>query len=219
MLYPVNRASAEVLDRIAAAPRLGDVNFEWTRGWEEDRDRKLGFFESRSAIPGQWDDVILHGPPPNGSHPSGKAAESNDAKASARLLDYRPRGDQRGLHSTHQLPGRSRPTSTSLRIRNGSAPSSDHFRLAWRAWPVLATCDASFSVIPAGTVSFLSLLSLTSSDPADLAVTAGFTGSVVETSMIKVTGVRAHQDVTLLAKFPMSATTASSASSSYAPYG
>ncbi|MDJ0001064.1 type II restriction endonuclease subunit M, partial [Rhodococcus ruber] len=34
MLYPVNRASAEVLDKIAAAPRLGNRSFEWTRGWE-----------------------------------------------------------------------------------------------------------------------------------------------------------------------------------------
>lgn len=62
MLYPVNRASAEVLNKIAAAPRLGEINFEWTRGWEEDRDRKLGYFESASDVPDRWEDVILQGP-------------------------------------------------------------------------------------------------------------------------------------------------------------
>ena len=62
MLYPVNRASAEVLDKIAAAPRLGDIGFEWTCGWDETTDRKLGFFKSASAVPGRWEDVILQGP-------------------------------------------------------------------------------------------------------------------------------------------------------------
>lgn len=62
MLYPVNRASAEVLDKIAAAPRLGDIAFEWTRGWEEDRDRRLGYFQSQSAVPDDWANVILQGP-------------------------------------------------------------------------------------------------------------------------------------------------------------
>ncbi|MCW2685864.1 MAG: restriction endonuclease subunit, partial [Mycobacterium sp.] len=51
MLYPVNRASAEVLDKIAAAPRLGEMAFEWTAGWHESADRKLGLFRSESAVP------------------------------------------------------------------------------------------------------------------------------------------------------------------------
>ena len=50
MVYPVNRASAEVLDKIAAAPRIGDVDFEWTRGWEEPRDRNLGYFVVNSNV-------------------------------------------------------------------------------------------------------------------------------------------------------------------------
>ncbi|CAJ1581871.1 Eco57I restriction-modification methylase domain-containing protein [[Mycobacterium] wendilense] len=62
MLYPVNRASAKVLERIAAAPRLGEVGFEWTRGWEEPGDRDLGFYKSASAVADRWEDVILQGP-------------------------------------------------------------------------------------------------------------------------------------------------------------
>nr|WP_232491077.1 DNA methyltransferase [Mycobacterium dioxanotrophicus] len=62
MLYPVNRPSADVLDKIAAARRLGNIDFEWTAGWHETADRKLGFFESASAVPDRWEDVILQGP-------------------------------------------------------------------------------------------------------------------------------------------------------------
>ena len=42
--------------------RLGDVGFEWTLGWHETGDRKRGFFESASAVPDRWEDVILQGP-------------------------------------------------------------------------------------------------------------------------------------------------------------
>lgn len=62
MLYPVNLASAEVLDKIATASRLGDIDFEWTAGWHESADRKLGYFKSESAVPERWEVVILQGP-------------------------------------------------------------------------------------------------------------------------------------------------------------
>lgn len=62
MLYPVNRSSAAVLDKVAAVARLGDIGFEWTFGWNETTDRALGFFRSGSAVVDHWRDVILQGP-------------------------------------------------------------------------------------------------------------------------------------------------------------
>jgi hypothetical protein len=62
MLYPVNRASAHVLDKIAEAPRLGSIDFLWTAGWNETTDRRAGYFEQRFAKPSSWTDVILQGP-------------------------------------------------------------------------------------------------------------------------------------------------------------
>ena len=62
MLYPVNRASADVLEKIAAAPRLGGLEFEWTAGWHESADRKLGFFESANRFQTCWEIVDLAGP-------------------------------------------------------------------------------------------------------------------------------------------------------------
>ena len=51
-----------MLNKIAAAPRLGEIDFEWTAGWHETADRKRGFFESASAVPDRWEEVILQGP-------------------------------------------------------------------------------------------------------------------------------------------------------------
>lgn len=62
MLYPVNRPSARVLDKIAAEPRLGGIDIDWTTGWHETGDRKRGLFELASAVPERLEDVILQGP-------------------------------------------------------------------------------------------------------------------------------------------------------------
>lgn len=62
MIYPVNRASVEVLNKIASASRLGSVAFEWATGWHESADLKRGFFKASSAVPENWAQVILQGP-------------------------------------------------------------------------------------------------------------------------------------------------------------
>jgi hypothetical protein len=59
LLLPITTSSHLVLNKLAKAPRFGVVDFEWTRGWEEDVDRKAGYFVARSAVPSTWDDVIL----------------------------------------------------------------------------------------------------------------------------------------------------------------
>ena len=35
---------------------------QFSRGWDESRDRKKGYFESRWGVPQSWNDVILQGP-------------------------------------------------------------------------------------------------------------------------------------------------------------
>lgn len=62
MLLPITTSSQLVLNKLAGSPRFGALDFEWTRGWEEDVDRKAGYFVAASAIPSSLDDVILQGP-------------------------------------------------------------------------------------------------------------------------------------------------------------
>ena len=51
---PGEPGQRRVLDKIAAAPRLGDIVFDWTAGWHETGDRKLGYFRSESAVQADW---------------------------------------------------------------------------------------------------------------------------------------------------------------------
>ena len=62
MLYTLNRAVERVLATLATQPRVGSLDLEFSRGWDESIDRKKGFFTSRWGAPDSWDDVILQGP-------------------------------------------------------------------------------------------------------------------------------------------------------------
>ncbi|WP_344187323.1 Eco57I restriction-modification methylase domain-containing protein [Arthrobacter koreensis] len=62
MVYPVNRASSRVLEKLSKAPRVRDLGLQYSSGWNETTDRKKGYFEVGSAVPHSWDDVILQGP-------------------------------------------------------------------------------------------------------------------------------------------------------------
>lgn len=62
MVYPVNRASSRVLERLSKAPRVRELGLQYSSGWNETTDRKNGYFEVGSAVPGSWNDVILQGP-------------------------------------------------------------------------------------------------------------------------------------------------------------
>ena len=62
MVYTVNSSAAEVLATLSHQPRAGALDLQFSRGWDESRDRKKGYFESRWGVPQSWDDVILQGP-------------------------------------------------------------------------------------------------------------------------------------------------------------
>ena len=62
MVYALNRASAATLDKLASAPRIGDLGLRFSPGWHESADRKKGYFETEWGKPSSWDDVILQGP-------------------------------------------------------------------------------------------------------------------------------------------------------------
>lgn len=62
MVYPVNRASSRVLEKLSKAPRVRELGLQYSAGWHETADRKKGYFEVGSAVPESWDDVILQGP-------------------------------------------------------------------------------------------------------------------------------------------------------------
>ncbi|MFI5696754.1 class I SAM-dependent DNA methyltransferase [Kribbella sp. NPDC051586] len=62
MVYSVNRAAADVIKKLASAQRIESLRPEFSRGWDESRDRKSGIFGLHWGVSGSWVDVILQGP-------------------------------------------------------------------------------------------------------------------------------------------------------------
>ncbi|MEV6219603.1 DNA methyltransferase [Nocardia sp. NPDC051833] len=190
MLYPVNRASADVLNKIALAPRLSDVAFQWTRGWEEDRDRRLGFFESASAIPSTWDGAILQGPHLTVARPLFQ--QPNPTMRSAG--DYSPIDltsiPENFIPRTNYQPARPLPEYQTAYPKWNNEPSSSYFRLAWRRMADSATVRTLHSaIIPPGPSHVHPVLSAALPSNTDLVVAGGIWASIVADFMIKVAGV------------------------------
>ncbi|MFE6864508.1 Eco57I restriction-modification methylase domain-containing protein [Nocardia sp. NPDC057668] len=190
MLYPVNRASAEVLEKIAASPRLGDVGFEWTGGWHESGDRKLGYFESRSAVPDSWEEVILQGPHISVAcplyqqlNPTMRSNKDNTAINHELISDsFIPR-------TSYQIAKPLPEYRASYSKWNGE-PSSSFFRLAWREMCVSTNLRTLHSaIIPPGATHIHAVHSLTlGAGNRDLTLLAGVSHSLIADFMIKVIG-------------------------------
>lgn len=202
MLYPVNRASAEVLDKIAVVPRLGDCQFEWTAGWHESGDRKRGFYESASSVPDRWEGVILQGPHLTVATPLFKQPNvtmRNNLDTSEIDLDaigevFIPR--------TSYRPAKPFKEYIAAYPKWHHVPSSAYFRLAWRAMGQSANVRTLHSaIIPPGPAHVLGLFSLTTPDLIDIVRASAFTSSLAADFLIKVTGV-ANIKIGVLSKVP-----------------
>lgn len=62
MVYTVNSEAAEVLEKLASAPRIGQLGLQFSAGWHESADKKAGYFDTGWEHPDSWNDVILQGP-------------------------------------------------------------------------------------------------------------------------------------------------------------
>ncbi|MDS1116643.1 class I SAM-dependent DNA methyltransferase [Gordonia westfalica] len=190
MLYPINRASADVLNKIAAAPRLGSLQFEWTRGWEEDRDRKLGFFESTSSTPDRWENVILQGPhftvaTPLSKQPNTTGSTNRDYTE----LDLDGIGEDFIPRTNYQV---TKPYDDYIAAypKWHDEPSSSFFRLAWRRMADSATVRSLHSaVLPPGPTHVHLILSSSLKNPIDLASAAGIWASLAADFFVKAAGI------------------------------
>lgn len=190
MLYPVNRASAEVLDKIAAAPRLGDIEFDWTAGWHESADRKLGFFQSASAVPDRWEDVILQGPhltvaTPLFKQPNPTAKHQQDYTE----VDLESIAEEFIPRTNYQV---AKPYDEYIAAypKWHGEPSSSHFRLAWREMCDVATVRTLHTaLLPPGPTHVHAVHTFTLPGAnRKLAFMAGVSHSIVADFMVKAIG-------------------------------
>ncbi len=132
MVYTVNRATAAVLEKLAIAPRIGELNLQFSVGWNETIDRKKGRFDSEWGAPESWDSVILQGPHIHVGNPfykspnesmknnqdwTGVDLETLPADAIP-VTQYKPRGNLSTYDAAYGTWG-----DTSIR---------DYYRIGWR---------------------------------------------------------------------------------------
>ncbi len=190
MLYPVNRESAQVLDKIAAAPRLGEVAFEWSAGWHETADRKHGFFKSASAIPDRWEEVILQGPHLTVGTPLYKQPNQtmkNNLDTSE--IDLEAIGEDFIPRTSYQL---AKPYSEYITAYSkwGGHPSSQYFRLAWRRMGQPANVRTLHpAIVPPGPCHVNPVLSARVVDNLNTALAAGLWSSLPIDFFVKAAGV------------------------------
>lgn len=138
MVYAVNRSTAEVLDKVSSAPRIGNLGLEFSRGWDESIDRKKGRFDAEWGVPGSWEDAILQGPHFHVAVPAFKlpnATMRNNQDWTAVDLEtlgakelpatsYKPRGDRKVYDAAYTHWTREIVVGTDGRALDG-APAVD----------------------------------------------------------------------------------------------
>ena len=131
MVSTVNSAASRTLATLSTQPRIGSLNLQFSRGWDESIDRQKGRFIRRWGV-ASWDDAILQGPhlhvstplykQPNESMKSNKDWASTDLEAlpvdAQPITQYKPAGD--------------RATYDRLYTHWDGSSARDHYRIAWR---------------------------------------------------------------------------------------
>ncbi|MEB4616441.1 Eco57I restriction-modification methylase domain-containing protein [Leucobacter sp. M11] len=134
MVYAVNRSTAEVLEKISASPRLGQLDLQTSQGWNETTDFKAGLFKKEWGLPQSWNEAILQGPhifvgnpfykAPNPSMKNNKDWSAVDLETLAPdalpVTAYKPAAERQRYDVAYTHWGDDR------------VPARDHYRIAWR---------------------------------------------------------------------------------------
>lgn len=156
MVYPVNRASSRVLEKMSRAPRVRELELEYSRGWDESIDRKKGYFEAGPKVNDSWDDVILQGPHfsvgnPFSKQPREVVRSNNDwdeVDLEALPQDFVPRTYYQPAGNAEKYR---QDFGTWARPGGGRVPARQTYRMAWRLMAANAAYRTMYvSVLPPG---------------------------------------------------------------------
>jgi len=138
MVYAVNRATADVLAKLAKAPRIESLDLQFSLGWMENNATKAkGYYSARWGPAASWDDVILQGPhlyvgnpyykAPNETmrnHLDWTSVDLEDlAPDAVPITSYKPVGD-RARYDAAYTHWQTKP--------EGSVSARRFYRIAWR---------------------------------------------------------------------------------------
>lgn len=197
MMYTVNRSVEDVLQKLSATRRIGELELQFSPGWHEKNDRTKGYFEVKWGVPHSWDDVILQGPhlfvgtpiykSPNPTMRSKGDWSATDFEALADdaipATAYKPAGPRKRYDADY--------TSWHVTGKDGAVQTictRDCYRLAWRNMAANVTERTLIpAIIPRGAahVHGVSSAALPIENVDSLAVTAGTAASLISDFLIR----------------------------------
>ena len=194
MVYSVTREAEGVLRKLAAAPRIKELGFQYSAGWNETGDKKKGYFDTKWAVPTSGDDVILQGPHFSVANPFAKqpnptlknnldwseidleAIPPNFIPATA----YQPNrdgGDYDGQYAHQQFAGR-------------RASAREFYRFMWRMMAASTGFRTLYiSLIPPGFAHVHGVQSAALPDQPTVAITAATASSLLADFQTRSTGL------------------------------
>ena len=185
MVSTVNSTAARTLTALATQPRIGNLNLQFSTGWNETTDFQKGLF-SKEWGSASWDDVILQGPHLYVSTPLYKrpnesmrhnqdwvATDLETLPASAEpITQYKPAGD--------------RTTYDRLYTHWDGFPARDHYRIAWRRMaPLTGERTLASAIIPPGPAHIDGLFSAASSNVTDIPLIAATLSTLLSDLLIR----------------------------------
>ncbi|MEU7778803.1 class I SAM-dependent DNA methyltransferase [Micromonospora parva] len=192
MVYTANGSVARVLAKLSHAERISELSLQFSRGWDESRDRKNGRFATSWGTPNSWDDVIIQGPhlfvaTPMYKTPNKTMRHNQDWSATdfenlapnaVPVTAYKPVGSRYDYDHAY----------TNWGSEDDPKPARDFYRVAWRAMAA-NTGERTLipAVIPPGAahINGVFCVGLPAADPRLVPLVAGFAGSIVADMFVR----------------------------------
>jgi len=193
MVYAVNASTAAVLDKLSRSGRLGELDLEFSAGWNEKIHREKGYFETAWGAPSTWDDVILQGPHLHVATPLYKTPNKSMlhnldwaltdfetlAPDAIPVTAYKPIGDRYRYDCDY----------TEWGDPDDPKPARDYYRVAWRNMAANGNERTLFpALIPPGAAHVNAVVSLSRrDDPTALVSIAGMMSSLLSDFAVRAT--------------------------------
>ena len=191
MIYTVNTDAAAVLEKLAAAPRIRELDLQFSSGWHESGAKKAGYFDTGWAHPESWSDVILQGPHLGVSTPMIKQPNPtlyNNQDWSEVDLETMPSDF---VPATAYQPDReTRPAYGSDYGLWGNTLEQSFYRVAWRKLAATTGYRTLYpAIVPPGSAHIDGVVSTASTASNAITVDAGaFASSILGDFMIRASG-------------------------------
>ncbi|WP_286205416.1 DNA methyltransferase [Corynebacterium afermentans] len=191
MIYTVNTDAAAVLEKLTAAPRIRELNLQFSSGWHESGAKKAGYFDTGWAHPESWSDVILQGPHLGVSTPMIKQPNPtlyNNQDWSEVDLETMPSDF---VPATAYQPDReTRPAYGSDYGLWGNTLEQSFYRVAWRKLAATTGYRTLYpAIVPPGSAHIDGVVSTASTASNAITVDAGaFASSILGDFMIRASG-------------------------------